>query len=123
MIILLEAYNYDKSRDNIVLKLHPRLAPVKVAVFPIVKKDEDVVKLSRDVFNELKEKFEAVYDDSGSIGRRYARNDEIGTPYCITIDGDSIKGKDVTIRDRDSTKQERIKIKDLSEYLRNKLGL
>lgn len=119
MLIMLDAYNYDKERDNVVLKLHPKLAPVKVGVFPIVKKDEEVVKLSRKVFEELKEEFECVYDDSGTVGRRYARNDEIGTPFCITIDGDSLKGKDVTIRDRDTTKQVRVKVKDLVETIRN----
>lgn len=121
MLIMLDAYNYDKSRDNIVLKLHPRLAPFKIGVFPIVKKDEAVVKLSREVYSELKEEFETMYDDAGSIGKRYARNDEIGTPFCVTIDGDSLKDKSVTVRDRDTTKQERVKIKDLVEYVRDKL--
>lgn len=118
MVIMLEAYNYDKARDNIVLKLHPKLSPVKVGVFPIVKKDESLVSYSRKVFEEIKEEFEAVYDDSGSIGRRYARNDELGTPYCITIDEDSLKAKDATIRDRDTTKQIRVKVKDLRDTLR-----
>ncbi len=118
MIIMLDAYNYDKERDNVVLKLHPKLAPIKVGVFPIVRKDEEVVKMSRKIFEELNEEFETTYDDSGTVGRRYARNDEIGTPYCVTIDGDSLKGKDVTIRDRDTTKQVRVKVKDLAETIR-----
>ncbi|PIO08593.1 glycine--tRNA ligase, partial [Candidatus Pacearchaeota archaeon CG10_big_fil_rev_8_21_14_0_10_34_12] len=70
------------------------------------------------VFKDLKKDFNVVYDSGGSIGRRYARNDEIGTPFCITIDGDSIKGKDATIRDRDTTKQVRVKVQDLKETIR-----
>lgn len=117
LVFLFDAYKYDKSRENIILKLHPKLAPVKAAVFPIVK-EEKMMKLSRKIFDDLKKEFNIVYDGSGSIGRRYARSDESGIPFCITIDGDSLKDKSVTIRDRDSTKQIRIKIDKLKDVLR-----
>ncbi len=114
---LTKAYVYDKSRGNVVLKLNPGLAPIKAAIFPIVK-SEEFEKIAKEVFEILNDEWNVVYDKSGSIGRRYARNDEIGTPFCITIDGDSKKKKDVTIRDRDTTKQIRVKISELKETLR-----
>jgi len=116
LVFLFDAYQYDVQRENIVLSLHPKLAPVKAAVFPIVKKKE-FIKIAEDIFNELKKYFHVVYDENGSIGRRYARQDEIGTPYCIAIDGQTPKDKSVTIRNRDDTKQIRVKIKNLKEIL------
>ena len=98
-------------------KLNPKLAPIKAAVFPIVKKKE-FEKIAEDIVDNLKKEWNVVYDKSGSIGRRYARNDEIGTPYCITIDEDSLKNKDITIRDRDTTEQVRVKISELKNILR-----
>ena len=118
LAILTKAYNYDKNRDYIVLKIPAKLAPIKAAVFPIVKQPE-YIEMSKDIVNDLKREFNVIYDKGGSIGRRYARNDEIGTPYCITIDDKSGKSKDCTIRDRDSKEQIRVKIKDLKEVLRN----
>jgi len=112
-----KAYTYDKKRDYVVLKIHPKISPIKAAIFPIVKKPE-FEKISRNIFEDLRKEFNVLHDISGSIGRRYARNDEVGTPFCITIDDISIKNKDVTIRDRDTTKQVRVKIKDLKETLR-----
>ena len=120
MIFLLEAYSYDEKRQNVVLKLHPKLAPVKAAVFPIVKKDEAVVSIARKVFDLLRDTdIVCSYDSSGTVGRRYARNDEIGTPFCITVDSESIQNSDVTIRDRDSQKQIRVPIKNLPQVLKN----
>ena len=118
---IVNSYNYDEKRGNIVLKFPPKLSPYKIAIFPIVNKQE-FLKLSREIFNELRQEYHCAYDISGSIGRRYARQDEIGTPFCITIDGDSLKNKDVTIRDRDSTEQVRIKIKDLKEVIKKILN-
>ena len=118
LAVLVNGYCFDESRGNVVLKLHPKLAPIKAAIFPIVKQKK-FEKISEDVFNDLKKEWNVVYDRSGSIGRRYARNDEIGTPYCITIDGDSLKNKDVTIRDRDTTKQIRVKISELKNVLKS----
>jgi len=113
LAFLIDAYNDDKKRGNIVLKLHPAIAPVKFAILPLVSNKPQLVKFAMGVYDSLKNYYNCSFDKSGSIGRRYARNDEIGTPFCITIDFDSLKKKDVTIRDRDTTKQARIKIKDL----------
>jgi len=118
LAILTKAYSDDKQRGNIVLKLPANLAPIKVAIFPIVKNNGGFVDFSRQVYSSLKKEWNVSYDESGSIGRRYARNDEIGTPYCITIDGDSFKNKDVTIRDRDTTQQIRVKVSELKNVLR-----
>ncbi|MBW3015330.1 glycine--tRNA ligase [Candidatus Woesearchaeota archaeon] len=117
LTFLFEAYEDDKKRGNIVLRLHPKLAPVKAAILPLVNKDK-IPDMSIEIFNDLIKEHHVAFDKSGSIGRRYARNDEIGTPYCITVDFDSLKAKDVTIRDRDTTKQIRVKIKDLREVFR-----
>lgn len=117
LAVLSKSYSFDKERGNIVLKIPPFLAPIKAAIFPIVKKEE-FEKIARNIFDDLKKEWNVVYDDSGSIGRRYARNDEIGTPFCITIDGESQKNKDVTIRDRDSKKQIRVKISELNSTLK-----
>lgn len=116
LVFMLDAYEYDKKRDNIVLHLHPRLAPYKAAILPIVSKGE-VADVAYEIFKDMKEEFNVLFDKSGSIGRRYSRNDEIGTPYCITVDQDSLKDMSVTIRDRDSTKQIRVKIGDLKKVV------
>jgi len=118
LVFMFDSYFYDKKRQNIVLKIHPRLAPVKVAVFPIVKTNEKIVNLSKEIYNFLKKDFNIIYDAGGSVGRRYSRADETGIPFCITIDEKSLNKKDVTIRIRDSTEQIRIKISDLKEILK-----
>ena len=117
LAILTKAYKYDKERDNIVLKIPTNLAPIKAAVFPIIKREE-YEEVAREVVKDLKKDWNVVYDKSGSLGRRYSRNDSIGTPYCITIDDKSVEQNDVTIRDRDSTEQIRVKIKDLKEIIK-----
>lgn len=117
LALLTKAYKYDEERGNIVLSLPANLVPVKCAVFPIVKKEE-FEKLGREIYDNLKLEWNIVYDKSGSIGRRYARQDEIGTPYCITIDGGSLNDKSVTVRLRDTAEQIRIKVKDLKEAVR-----
>lgn len=117
LAVLSKAYTFDSERQNVVLKIPPFLSPVKASIFPIIKSDE-FEKIARDVFNDLKKEWNVSYDDSGSIGRRYSRNDEIGTPFCITIDEESKKNKDVTIRDRDSKKQIRVKISELNLTLK-----
>lgn len=120
-ILLEQSYAEETAKDDMrtVLKLNPKLAPVYVAVFPLVSK-EKIPKLAEEVYEELQCCYGAVYDESGSIGKRYRRMDEIGTPFCITIDFDSLKKKDVTVRHRDSMKQERVKIKDICDYLYKK---
>jgi len=100
------------------LSLPPKLAPIEISVFPLLSNREELVKKAKEVYNELNEDFEAFYDESGSIGKRYARVDEIGCPYCATIDFDSLKDDSVTLRFRDSVKQERIKINELMPKLK-----
>ncbi len=115
LVFLYEAYSLNK-KGNVILKLDPKLAPVKVAIFPLIKKRE-FEKISKDIFNNLKRKWNVNYDESGSVGRRYARNDEIGTPFCITIDDQTLKDKTVTIRERDSQEQKRVKVSEIVNVL------
>jgi len=96
--------------------LSPNLVPFQVAVFPLVSKD-NLDKIAKNIYRKLKENFEAVYDDSGSIGKRYYREDERGTPFAVTIDYDTVKDESVTLRSRDTTEQVRIKINDLKDKL------
>jgi glycyl-tRNA synthetase len=117
LVFMFDSYFQDIKRNNIILKLNPKLSPIKAAVFPIVKQPE-YEELSEKIIKDLRKEFKVAYDKTGSIGRRYARNDEIGTPYCITIDENSIKNQDVTIRDRDTTIQIRVKISELKDILR-----
>jgi glycyl-tRNA synthetase len=117
LALLCEGYNYNKERDNVILKLPAFLAPYQAAVFPLVTKGKDL-ELAKEIHQELSDEFNVAFDVSGSIGKRYARNDEIGTPYCITIDEETAKTKQVTIRDRDSTKQIHVKIDELQDTLR-----
>lgn len=110
--------SFRKGKDGIYLSLNPLIAPYHCAIFPLIK-EEKILDLANSVKTLLQDSwFDINYDASGSIGRRYARQDEIGTPYCITIDGDSSKNNDVTIRDRDTTKQIRVKISELKKVLR-----
>jgi glycyl-tRNA synthetase len=115
LAFLIDAYTQEE--DRIVLKLHPKLAPYKVGVFPLVNKD-GLNEIARKVYEELKKEFTSFYDEKGSIGRRYARQDEIGTPFCITIDYQTKEDNTVTIRDRDTKEQVRVKIEELKEILR-----
>ncbi len=117
LVFMFDAYNDDKKRGNIVLNINPKLAPIKAGIFPLISKPE-LEKLAKEIHADLKKYFNITYDRSGSIGRRYARADEIGTPCCITVDFDSLKNKSVTIRDRDTTKQVRVKIVELKDILR-----
>ena len=101
-----------------VLKLHPKLSPIKVGIFPLVKNKPQIVKKAREVYDFLKNEFVCDYDDSGSVGRRYSRSDEIGTFLGCTIDFETLKDKSVTLRDRDTTKQIRVKIDELKEIIK-----
>jgi glycyl-tRNA synthetase len=130
LMILLDAYRYEeKPRESAkggvekrrYLKLHPRLAPYKAAVLPLVKK-EGMPELARDVVKRFHEAgINARYDEQNAIGKRYARHDEIGTPYCLTVDGDSIKNGTVTIRDRDTTEQSIVKIEEALAEVQRRL--
>ncbi len=122
LAVLLSAYTEDEMDEEtrIYLKLKPSIAPVKAAVFPLLRNKPELVKKAREVYAMLKKEISAVeFDDNGNIGKRYRRQDEIGTPYCITIDFETLENDTVTMRDRDSGKQERIAISDLTIKIRN----
>ena len=123
LAFLVDAYDEEEidGDTRVVLRLHPMLAPVKAAVLPLVKKDGQP-ELAREVFDLVRRRLSAEIDDSGSIGKRYRRQDEIGTPWCITIDGQSTQDRTVTVRDRDSLAQERIPIDQLVAELEGRLG-
>ncbi len=128
LAFLCEAYREDAIPDEkgvpqprVVLRLHPRLAPVKAAVLPLVRKDA-MPELAKELYRELKGRWNVAFDEKGSIGRRYRRQDESGTPLCITVDRDSLSDRTVTVRDRDTTAQVRISMKQLSQYLSERLS-
>jgi glycyl-tRNA synthetase len=118
LAFLADSYDEEEVRGETrtVLRLHPRLAPIKAAVFPLTKK-EPVAKVARELYDELKGDYRVFYDDSGAIGRRYRRQDEAGTPFCVTVDFDTLEDKQVTIRDRDTMEQERIPIAAVRDKL------
>jgi glycyl-tRNA synthetase len=127
LAVLCEAYSEDKVPDEkgvpqerLVMKFHPRLAPVKVAIFPLVNR-EGMPEKAQALYRELKAEFNVFYDDKGAVGRRYRRQDEVGTPFCITVDGQTLQDDTVTIRDRDTTKQWRVKMHALAGELRPRL--
>jgi len=113
---------YSEEEERVVLKLHPGIAPYKSAVFPLLANKPQLVELARKIYNDLKKEFMVAWDDRGNIGKRYYSQDEIGTPFCITVDFDSLEKNDVTVRDRDSMKQERVKINELKQYLEAKIN-
>jgi len=110
----------ERAEGETVLHFHPKLAPIKAAVFPLVKKDK-LPEIARGIYDDLKKHYMVQYDESGSVGRRYRRQDEIGTPWCITVDFDSLDDKTVTVRDRDTMEQERIEIKNIKTFIEEKL--
>jgi len=122
LFFLMDAYAEEK--DRIILKLHPKLAPYKAAVFPLLANKPELVKLAREAYSLLTTHYSLLpvaWDDRGNIGKRYYSQDEIGTPYCVTVDFDSLEKNDVTVRNRDSMKQERISIEKLGDYLNKKI--
>ncbi|OGZ01508.1 MAG: glycine--tRNA ligase [Candidatus Liptonbacteria bacterium RIFCSPLOWO2_01_FULL_53_13] len=123
LVVLLDAYTEDG--DRVVLKLKPRLAPYKAAVFPLLANKPDLVAKAREIYQLLTTNYSLhgpiAWDDRGNIGKRYYAQDEIGTPYCITVDFDTLEKGDVTVRDRDTAKQERVKIEELKEFLQEKI--
>jgi len=129
LAFLCEAYDEDEAPDEkgnpqkrTVLRFHPRLAPIKVAVFPLVKKD-GMPQIARAIYEECRRHLAAFYDEKGAVGRRYRRQDEAGTPFCVTVDGQTLEDGTVTIRDRDTMKQERIPGDGVLEYVREHLHI
>ena len=110
-----------KGNKRVVLRLHPQLAPVKAAVFPLVRRDPQLVALAQEIYATLGPEFPTVYDESAAVGRRYRRQDEIGTPWCITVDRQSLEDRTVTVRERDSMAQERQPVDELLPELQRRL--
>lgn len=119
LAFLIDSYYEDEKR--VVLKLNPRLAPYKVAVFPLLANKPELVKKAKDIYKDLRVHFVTVYDGRGNIGKRYYSQDEIGTPFCVTVDFETLENDTVTIRIRDTMKQERIKVKEISSYLKTRV--
>jgi glycyl-tRNA synthetase len=127
MAFLVDSYREEEAPNaegamelRVVMKLHPKLAPIKAAIFPLVNRD-GMPEFSRKLETDLRQYFRVFYDDSGAVGRRYRRQDEVGTPFCITIDSQTLQDQTVTVRDRDSMVQERVASTGLKDYLAEKL--
>jgi glycyl-tRNA synthetase len=128
LAFLCEAYHEDQAPDDkgqmqtrVVMKLHPRVAPVKAAVFPLVKKD-GMPEVAQEIYRALKKRMNVFYDEKGAVGRRYRRQDEAGTPFCVTVDGQTLQDRTVTIRDRDTLEQWRVKVDDVVGDIQKRLG-
>ena len=122
--VLLSAFENQVLEDGssrTVLHFKPEIAPVQIAVFPLMKNKEELVEKAKNIFEDLKQNFRCEFDDNGNVGKRYRRQDEIGTPFCVTVDFESLEDGAVTVRDRDTMVQERIKIADLQKYFGEKL--
>ena len=127
LAFLCEAFTEDEAPDEkgkmqtrTVMRLHPRIAPIKAAVFPLVKKD-GMPEVAHEIYGNLKQHMTVFYDEKGAVGRRYRRQDEAGTPYCVTVDTETLENQTVTVRDRDSLEQCRIHINDLTAELQNRI--
>lgn len=123
LAFLVDAYEEEPLEGEVrtVLKFHPQIAPIKAAVFPLVNK-EGMPEAAEKIYRELKKRWNVFFDDKGAIGRRYRRQDEVGTPFCITIDGETVSKQTVTVRHRDTMKQERIPASGLNDFLTDQLG-
>ena len=124
LFFLMDAYREEEVKEGdvrTVLKLHPKLAPMKAAVFPLLANKPELVKKAREIYDELKKEWMIAWDDRGNIGKRYRAQDEAGTPYCITVDFDTLEDDTVTIRDRDTMEQKRVKISELHDFIKSKL--
>ena len=124
LAVLMDAYSEktnDKGETRVILKLSPQLAPIKAAILPLAKNKPEIVGMAKAIKRSLQPLLRAVYDDTGGIGKLYARQDEIGTPMCVTVDHQSLEDEAVTVRDRDTWEQERVKVTELAEYLQRRL--
>jgi len=129
LAFLCEAFSEDqvpdedgKMQSRVVLRLNPRIAPIKAAIFPLVKKD-GMPEVAEEIYGALKKHMNVFYDEKGAVGRRYRRQDEAGTPYCITVDGQTLQDRTVTLRDRDTLEQHRIRIDDVVSDVRQRVGM
>ena len=121
---MMDAYSEkedERGEKRVILKLKPELAPIKAAILPLKKNKEEIVQMAQKIKSNLMPAMRAVYDDTGSIGKLYARQDEIGTPFCLTVDFDSLDDNSVTVRNRDNWEQERVSVEKLRDYLTEKL--
>ncbi|MBP7859391.1 glycine--tRNA ligase [Patescibacteria group bacterium] len=119
LMVLCDAYTVENNRTY--LNLSAKLAPYKVAVFPLVRNKENITERAREVFKSLKNEFHSYYDDRGNIGKRYMYQDEIGTPFCVTVDYETLENGTVTVRDRDTTVQERVPVAELVNWIKRKI--
>lgn len=125
LALLMDAYSEktnDKGETRVILKLRPQLAPIKAAILPLAKNKPEIVGMAKAIKRSLQPVLRAVYDDTGGIGKLYARQDEIGTPFCVTVDHQSLEDEAVTVRDRDTWEQERVKVAELPEQLLKRLN-
>ncbi|MBM4029006.1 MAG: glycine--tRNA ligase, partial [Planctomycetes bacterium] len=124
LAFLVDAYDEEevKGETRNLLRFHPALAPIKAAIFPLVKK-EGMPEIARNIYDDLKKRFNCFYDEKGAVGRRYRRQDEAGTPFCLTVDGQTLADHTVTVRERDSMEQVRVATSQLRTYLCDKLDL
>lgn len=124
LFLLIDAYFEDEinGETRMVLKLHPKIAPYKAAIFPLLANKPELINTAREIFTELKKELNVAWDDIGNIGKRYRRQDEIGTPFCLTIDFQTLDDGTVTIRDRDTTEQIRIDKKKILDYIKEKIN-
>jgi len=118
MACLVNAYHEEevKGETRVVMRFHPRMAPIKAAVLPLVKRD-GMPEIARKITEDLRTHYRVVYDEGGAVGRRYRRMDEVGTPYCITVDSETLENDTVTVRDRDSMEQQRVPMTELRTHL------
>jgi glycyl-tRNA synthetase len=124
LAILMDAYSEktnEKGETRVILKLSPEMAPIKAAILPLAKNKPEIVGMAKAIKRSLQPVLRAVYDDTGGIGKLYARQDEIGTPFCVTVDHQSLEDEAVTVRDRDTWEQDRVKVADLAEHLQRRL--
>jgi len=119
LFLIVDAYTEEKGR--VFMKFSPKIAPYKAAVFPLLHNKPELIKKAKEIYDSLKQEMMVAWDERGNIGKRYASQDEIGTPYCITVDFDTLEDGAVTVRDRDTTKQERVKIEELRKYLNERI--
>lgn len=122
LMVICDAYYQDKEKSRLVLKLDQKLAPYQLAVFPLLKNKEELVGKARELFMSLSKKYRIAWDERGNIGKRYLSQDELGTPYCLTVDFETLEDDAITVRKRNDASQERIQIKDLEQYLANVLA-